>query len=232
LIIANSLNHFFSRPIIINFKNYPEIVGEGSIMLAKEAENVLRDWNVDLVLAPPICSLQSVSESVGLPVISQHVDDVQSGATTGFIVPESVKACGATGSIINHSEHKISPQSVNNLVKRLRGLNMVSIVCAADIEEAVTLSKFAPDFIAIEPPELIGKGVAVSKANPSIIVNTVLAISKISSKIKVLCGAGIVDKEDVIKALELGACGILVASGIVKASSWEEKIKELSSAFG
>jgi triosephosphate isomerase len=54
LIIANSLNHFFSRPIIINFKNYPEIAGEGSIMLAKEAENVLRDWNVDLVLAPPI----------------------------------------------------------------------------------------------------------------------------------------------------------------------------------
>jgi triosephosphate isomerase len=226
------LNRLFSRPFIINFKNYPEIAGKGSIMLAKRAANVLCDRKVDFIVAPPICSLQAISDAVKVPVISQHVDDVQIGATTGYIVPESVKACGAVGSIINHSEHKISPQCVNNLVERLRDLSMVSIVCADDIEEAKILSKFAPDFIAIEPPELIGKGVAVSKVNPSIIVNTVKALHKISSKTKVLCGAGIVDKEDVTKALELGASGILVASGVVKASSWEEKIAELSSAFG
>ena len=46
-----------------------------------------------------------------------------------------------------------------------------------------------------------------------------------------LCGAGIVNKSDVTKALELGADGILVASGIIKSSSWYHKIEELSSAL-
>jgi triosephosphate isomerase len=47
----------------------------------------------------------------------------------------------------------------------------------------------------------------------------------------VICGAGIVDKADVESALKLGAKGILVASGIIKAKSWYEKIHELASGF-
>jgi triosephosphate isomerase len=47
----------------------------------------------------------------------------------------------------------------------------------------------------------------------------------------VICGAGITDKGDVTKAMELGSQGILVASGIVKATSWEKKITELASGM-
>lgn len=225
------MSRSYLRPLIINLKNYPEISGEGSINLAKEAAFVHEASNVEIILAPPPPILHAVAGSTGLPIISQHVDDIQMGASTGFIVPEIVKSSGAVGSLINHSEHKIGFQNIKNLVERLSTIDMVSIVCAADVEEVTKISSLRPDFIAIEPPELIGSGIAVSRANPSIIVDSVRAAHTGSPSTRVLCGAGIVDKDDVKKALDLGASGILVASGVVKSPSWKKKIEELSSAF-
>jgi triosephosphate isomerase len=167
----------------------------------------------------------------GVPIVSQHVDDSTIGATTGFIIPEILKSYGAVGSIINHSEHKIDHSQIKNLVKRLRDLDMISIVCADDMDEVDAISRFSPDYLAIEPPELIGKGIAVSKANPSIIRDSVRLVKQISSTVRVLCGAGIVDKNDIEKALELGSEGILISSGVVKAPSWYNKILELSSVL-
>jgi len=43
-----------------------------------------------------------------------------------------------------------------------------------------------------------------------------------------LCGAGIVTGEDVAAAVKLGAKGVLVASGIVKAKNWIKVIEELA----
>jgi triosephosphate isomerase (TIM) len=225
------LSRSFLRPLIINLKNYSEISGEGSINLAKEAAFVHEEYNVEIILAPPPPLLHAVVDSTDLPIISQHVDDIQMGASTGFIVPEIVKSSGAVGSLINHSEHKIDFQNIKNLVERLNSLDMVSIVCAADVEEVTKISSLRPDFIAIEPPELIGSGIAVSRANPSIIVDSVRVAHTSSPSTRVLCGAGIVDRDDVKKAFDLGASGILVASGVVKSLSWKKKIEELSSAF-
>ena len=221
----------FLRPLIINLKNYLEIGGNDSIKFASEATGVQKKYDVDIVISPPLSSLLAVSNITKLPVVSQHVDDKSVGPSTGFIVPEIIKSCGAVGSILNHSEHKIDLLTVNNLIKRLRGLDLISIVCAADVGEVKNIAAFSPDYIAIEPPELIGKGIAVSKANPSIISKSVKIVRNNSTTTRVLCGAGIVNKSDVTRALELGVDGILVASGIVKSSSWYSKIEELSSAF-
>jgi len=107
----------------------------------------------------------------------------------------------------------------------MRKLGMTSIVCAQDPHEVMEISAFEPDFIAIEPPELIGSGRAVSKENPEIITRSIEAAGSHS---RVICGAGITDGSDVAKAIELGSHGILVASGIVKAESWTAKIAELA----
>jgi triosephosphate isomerase len=220
----------FNKPLIINLKNYSEISGDNSIRIVEDAKNVRLMNHADIVVAPPPSSILALSK-IAIPIVSQHVDDAAIGATTGFIVPEIVKSYGAIGSIINHSEHKIEYYQIKSLVKRLRDLEMVSIVCAADLDEVEKTSRLSPDFLAIEPPELIGKGVAVSKANPSIVKNSVKVVKRISPAVKVLCGAGIVDKYDVEKAIELGAEGILISSGIVKSSSWYDKILELSSVL-
>jgi triosephosphate isomerase len=220
----------FDKPLIINLKNYNEISGENSLKIVEDSKKVCLVNHKNIIIAPPPSSVLALSKQ-GVPIVSQHVDDSTIGATTGFIIPEILKSYGAVGSIINHSEHKIDQPQIKNLVKRLRDLDMISIVCADDMDEVDAISRFSPDYLAIEPPELIGKGIAVSKANPLIIRDSVRLVKQISSTVRVLCGAGIVDKNDIEKALELGSEGILISSGVVKAPSWYNKILELSSVL-
>ena len=200
--------------------------------LSKVSEQVSNDTGVDIIISPPQPALSQVCATVKTPVLSQHVDFSKPGSTTGFMVPEIVKSYGAVGSLINHSEHRIdSIDSIRELVSILKNLQMVSIVCVRTPEEAGTIANFNPDFIAIEPPELIGSGKAVSTENPSIVTKSISAVVERSDSSKVICGAGIVDKADVESALRLGAKGVLVASGIIKAKSWYNKIHELASGF-
>ncbi len=214
-----------NRPLVINFKNYLDASGARTIELAQAAQKVAKELKVEIVLAPPQGSLALVAISVDMPVVCQHVDDAKEGSTTGFFVPEIAKMYGASGSLINHSEHRIAIEAIEGLVKRLRDLGMTSIVCGRTPDEVEKIAAFSPDFIAIEPPELIGSGRAVSKENPAIITNSIKAAG---GRSKVICGAGITDKGDVAKAMELGSYGILVASGIVKAKSWPDKILDLA----
>lgn len=213
------------RPLILNFKNYAEASAARTVELARAAQDVARKLGVEVVVAPPQPSLALVCRAVDIQVISQHVDDAQEGATTGFFVPEIAKSYGAAGSLVNHSEHRMEPASIKSLVGRLHRLGMASIVCARTPDEVSRIAEYRPDFIAIEPPELIGSGRAVSKESPSVITDSIRAAGDRS---RVVCGAGITDGGDVAKAMELGSHGILVASGVVKAKSWSDKIAELA----
>ncbi len=216
------------RPLIINFKNYDEVSGQRVVKLAKAAQAVARKLKVEIAVAPTQPALALVARNVKLPIICQHVDDQKVGSSTGYFVPEIAKSYGASGSLINHSEHRIEMKQIASLVERLRGLHMTSIVCAREPWEVMEISAFQPDFIAIEPPELIGSGRAVSKENPAIITKSIEAAGMRS---KVICGAGITGRGDVLKAMELGSRGILVASGIIKASSWVGKIADLAAGM-
>lgn len=216
------------RPLVINFKNYDEVSGDNAVKLARAALAVAKKLKVEIVVAPPQAALALVAKSVRIPVMCQHVDSEKVGSSTGYFLPEIAKSYGAAGSLINHSEHRIEMKQISSLVERLRKLGMTSIVCAREPWEVMEVSVFQPDFIAIEPPELIGTGRAVSKENPAIITKSIEAAG---SRAKVICGAGITGKGDVAKAIELGSHGILVASGIIKARSWAGKIAELAAGM-
>jgi len=216
------------RPFIINFKNYEEVSSDNVVKLAMAAETVASKLDVEMIVAPPQPSLAMVAKSVKIPVICQHIDNEKVGSTTGFFVPEIAKSYGAAGSLINHSEHRIDLKNIASLVERLRNLGMTSVVCAREPDEVKQISAFEPDSIAIEPPELIGSGRAVSKENPVIITKSIEAAGSHS---RIICGAGITGKEDVSKAIDLGSHGILVASGIIKADTWLDKIDELASGM-
>ena len=216
------------NPLIINFKNYEEVSADGAIRLGQTARQVAEKLQVEIILAPPHPVLALIAREIEIPVICQHIDDEKMGPSTGFTVPEIAQSYGAKGSLINHSEHRIEMNSIARLVERLRRIGMVSIVCAQEPQEVVEISAFEPDFIAIEPPELIGSGRAVSKENPTVITKS---IEGAGSRSRIICGAGISDKEDVSKAMELGSEGILVASGVIKATSWDKKITELASGM-
>jgi triosephosphate isomerase (TIM) len=215
-----------NKMFIINCKNYDEIAGEKIIEIAKTAEKISKKYKVPIAIAPPHHLIPLITK-FKITVLAQHVDDEKIGSTTGFMVPEIVKKSKINGSIINHSEHRISEKEITSLVKRLTKLKLKTILCVKNVNEARKYAKLNPTFIAIEPPELIGTGRAISTEKPALITNAVQAVKNAKNSTKLLCGAGIVSGQDVSKAKELGSKGILVASGIVKAKSWEKSISEL-----
>jgi triosephosphate isomerase len=215
---------------IINFKNYEEVSGANASKLAKIAEKISKKYGIKIAVVPPQHLLSEIAK-ISIPVLAQHVDVANTGSTTGFIVPEIIKKSNVSGSLINHSEHRISEKEITELVSRLKKLGMISVVCVKDVNEVKKYAKLNPDYIAIEPPELIGTGKAVSKEKPEVITKSVIAVKQAKNSTKLLCGAGIVSGKDVAKAIQLGAKGILVASGIVKAKNWNDIVEEFALAI-
>lgn len=217
--------------LLVNFKTYGEATGNAAVKLAKAAEAVSRKKDANVVISVQPTDLHRVSAAVGIPVYAQHIDPITSGSHTGWILPEAVKEAGAKGTLINHSERNVETAKIADCVKRCRELGLVSVCCAATPEKAAEIAAFLPDFIAIEPPELIGGKVSVSTARPEVISDTVDAVKRVSENVMVLCGAGVHCGKDVAKALELGAVGVLVASAIVKSESPEKVMLDLISGF-
>ena len=215
---------------IINCKNYEEIAGDQIIKFVKIVEKISKKYKIKIAVAPPQHLIGLISKS-SIPILAQHVDVSKVGSTTGFVVPELLKKSRVSGSLINHSEHRISTKEIIELILKLRDLKMISVLCVKNVAEVKKYAKLNPDYIAIEPPELIGSGKAVSKEKPDLIIKAANAVKNANNNTKLLCGAGIVSGEDVSKASELGSKGILVASGIIKAKSWEKMISEFAKSM-
>ena len=215
---------------VINCKNYEEISGDKIKKFIKIAEQVSKKYKIKIAISPPQHLIGLVANS-SIIVLAQHIDNSKVGSTTGFIIPELLKKSKVKGSLINHSEHRISSKEIEKLVLKLKELKMISIVCVKDVAEVKKYLKINPDFIAIEPPELIGSGKAVSKEKPDLIEKAARVVNNSKNKTKLLCGAGIVSGEDVAKSIELGSKGILVASGIIKAKNWNKIISEFAKAL-
>ncbi len=213
--------------IIINFKTYEESTGDNAITLAEICSKVAEETKTSIAIAVQSTDIYRISKIVSIPVLSQHIDAIDFGKNTGFLLPESINQTGAEATLLNHSEHRLDFDLLKKSIERAKQAELKTVVCAKDAEDAEKIAHLNPDFIAVEPPELIGGTISVSEANPEVISDSVKAIKSINNKIKVLCGAGIHNKNDVKKSIELGADGILVASGIVKAENQELALRDL-----
>jgi triosephosphate isomerase len=203
--------------IIVNFKTYLESSGKRAVELALKADKVSKETGVCIVVAPQLVDLAKVAEAVEIPVFAQHIDPIKPGSFTGHVLAESVKEAGAIGTLINHSERQLKLSDIEAIIALTREKNLISCVCANNPRVSAAVAALKPDIVSIEPPELIGTGIAVSKAKPEIVTDTVKMVHHICPDITILCGAGISQSEDVSVALKLGSRGVLVASGIVKA---------------
>lgn len=214
--------------IVLNLKTYPEILGKRGWDLAKRFASVAEDAGASIVICPPATDLAHVAKLVQIPVFSQHVDAVEPGQSTGWLPPEALVEAGAAGTLINHSERKVAWEEMAKVVPRCRELGLEVIACADDLAEAETLAKLSPEYIAVEPPELIGGDVSVTTAKPDVVSRAVERIHAANPNVGVLCGAGVKTRKDVAKALELGALGVLLASGVVKAKDPEKALRDLA----
>jgi triosephosphate isomerase (TIM) len=214
--------------IIVNFKAYAESTGKKAIELAKKAERACKETGVNIVVAPQFTDLCRVAEAVELPVFAQHIDPIAPGAFTGQVQADAVKEAGVVGTLINHSERQLKLADIDAVVRLAREKDLVSCVCTNNPSVSAAVAYLQPDIISIEPPELIGTGVAVSKAQPEAVTNTIQLVRKVNDHAVILCGAGISHGEDVSAALKLGTQGVLVASGIVKAKDPYTVLREFA----
>ena len=217
--------------IVVNFKTYPESSGKEALALAKICEQVAHETGSVIMVAPPLSDLALVASSVDIPVYAQHVDDVRSGNTTGHVTMENIRASGASGTLLNHSERRIKVAEIHDLIGNARALHMATIVCTNNPGVSVACAAMGPDAVAVEPPELIGGDISVTTANPGIVSDTVRAIRAVRPDVAVLCGAGVKGRADVQKAIELGSSGVLLASGVVKAKDKRAVLMDLASGL-
>jgi triosephosphate isomerase (TIM) len=215
--------------VILNFKTYLESTGKNALKLAIASEIVAEETGVNIVIAPQSPDIYKLSNEVNIPVFAQHVDAVDAGGHTGSSLLECVNEAGAVGCLINHSEQRMKLADMDVVVKKARRKNMITVLCTDNIETSAAASSLKPDFVAIEPPELIGSGIPVSKAEPEIVKGTVDIIHHINPEISVLCGAGISTGEDMRAAMDLGSEGVLLASGIIKSKDPKKALLNLVS---
>lgn len=214
--------------IIVNFKTYLEATEKKALELAKIAEKVSLETGVCVGVSPQFADISLIAGSASLPVFAQHIDPILPGKCTGHVLPESVKAAGATGTLINHSERPSNLSDIDLTIRRAREVDLVSLVCANNPDVCAAAAALKPDMIAVEPPELIATGIAVSRAKPEVITKTVELVKRINPEMFILCGAGIKDGEDVSAALRLGTGGVLVASGVVKSKDPYKSLLDLA----
>ena len=205
--------------IIVNFKTYLESTGKRAVALAKDAEKVFLETGVNVAVAPQFADIAAVAKAVKVPVFAQHIDPIKPGNSTGHILAESVAEAGAVGTLINHSERQLKLAEIEAIITLAKEKGLISCVCANNPSVSAAAAVLQPDIVSVEPPELIGTGIAVSKAQPEVVTNTVKFVRVCNPNIIILCGAGISQSEDVATAIKLGTQGVLVASGIVKAKN-------------
>lgn len=202
--------------IVLNFKTYVESMGEKAVRMAKYCEEVSQESGIEIIACPQIPDIFRVAGAVKIPVFAQHIDGAGAGGFTGHINADCVHFAGAVGTLINHSERRILLSEIDSAIQSARKASLRTIVCTNNIAVTSAAAALFPDFVAIEPPELIGSGIPVSKANPDIVSGSVSAVKGINPKVRVLCGAGISTGDDVAAAVELGTDGVLLASGVIK----------------
>lgn len=218
--------------ILVNFKAYESGTGKRGVEMAGICRQAERVSGVSVLPVVQGLDLYRVSKEVEWDwAWCQHADGIDYGAHTGWMLPEGIKQSGANGVVLNHAERKF--ENIDDLklaVDRCRSVGLSVGICANDLEAVKEMVELRPDWVAYEPPELIGSSeVSVSSAKPEVVKAAVEVCSH--AGIKLLIGAGIHSANDVRVGLELGASGFLLASAVMKSEDPGETLRELLAGY-
>lgn len=210
--------------ILVNLKAY----SCDALTISHGAQAVTESSGERVAVAPQTAQLRAVSET-GVETWAQHISGNTYGSHTGSTLGASVAEAGATGTLLNHSECRLRLATIDAAITRAHAAGLSVIVCANNPEQIAAVTALGPEYVAVEPPELIGSGTPVSQADPDIVRDAVKAAESVDESVDVLCGAGISTGVDVAAARELGADGVLLASGVAKAPDPEQVLNDLVS---
>jgi len=211
--------------VLVNLKAYPcdpEAIGAA-------AETVAAETGARIAVAPQAADLRAVADT-GVETWAQHVSPVEHGSHTGSTLAERVADAGAEGTLLNHSEKRLRLADIDDAIGAAERAGLDTVACANNPAQVGSVAQLGPDAVAVEPPELIGTGTPVSQADPDVVRAAVDAASEVGD-VPVYCGAGISTGDDVAAARDLGAEGVLLASGVAKADDPEAALRDLVTAL-
>lgn len=212
--------------VLVNLKAYDC----DPVEIGAAAHDVGTAHDVRIAVAPQAADIARVSET-GVETWAQHVSPNDTGSHTGSTLAEAVAANGADGTLLNHSENRLKLADIDGSLDAAERAGLETCVCANNPRQIGAVAALGPDSVAVEPPELIGTGTPVSKADPDIVTGAVDAAAAVDDSVGVFCGAGISTGEDVVSAQELGSTGVLLASGVAKADDPRAALENLVSGL-
>lgn len=218
----------------IGLKGY--LFGKDALELAKAADKISKKYGITIIFDPQHVDISKIAaETENIYVFAQHMDSIKIGVGVGSILPEAIKAAGAVGTLLNHSERRINLSEISKTIKRADEVGLATLVFADSPEEAAAIAHLNPNIILAEPPELIGSGTSVGKLQEEFISKTIAAVKKINPKIIIASSAGVRTADDVAEIIRLGAQATGSTSGILKSKdpikTMEEMIKALKEAW-
>jgi len=197
----------------VGVKNY--IFGDTVLELALASDNAARKYDVDVIFTAPYVDIRRISENTSrLFVIAPHMDTLRPGRGLADVLPESLKAAGAKGVMMNHCERPMSLATLRRTIARANELGLFTLACADTLSEVKALAHLHPDSINPEPTELMG---SVSTNDMEYVVSSIRAVKSIEPDILVEIAAGITNGEQVYNNIISGADGVGAASGIINA---------------
>jgi triosephosphate isomerase len=208
--------------ILVNLKAYPC----DPVAVAEAARDVADESGVRIAVSPQAAHIERVAET-GVETWAQHVSPNGHGSHTGSTLAEAVADAGAEGTLLNHSENRLKLADIDASLDAAERAGLETCVCGNNPEQIGAVAALGPDSVAVEPPELIGGDVSVSTADPDIVVDAVEAASAVDESVDVYCGAGVSTGDDIVAAQDLGATGILLASGVAKADDPRAALEDL-----
>jgi triosephosphate isomerase len=208
--------------VLVNLKAYPC----DPVAVARAARDVSESTGVRVGIAPQAADLAAVADT-GVETWAQHVSPNPHGSHTGSTLAEAAARAGATGTLLNHSENRLKLADIDGSLAAADRAGLETVVCANNPAQIGAAAALGPDAVAVEPPELIGTGTPVSQADPDVVRDAVEAAAGLDESVDVFCGAGISTGEDVTAAADLGATGVLLASGVAKADDPRAALENL-----
>lgn len=201
----------------IGLKGYA--YGAEAVRLAKAADRLGHEHGVTVIFDPQLVDLSAIArETQHLLVFAQHMDPVEVGRGAGRVLPEAIKAAGAAGTMLNHSERRMTLADIHRAIRRADEVGLATMVCADSPEEAAAIAHLGPNIILAEPPALIGSSRAAGPGMREFVERTLDAVGRINPEIIVMCSAGIQTPDDVAQMVGLGVAATGSSSGILTAA--------------
>jgi triosephosphate isomerase len=189
------------------------------VRLARAADRLSHELGVTVIFDPQAVDIPAVArETTHLLVFAQHMDPVAVGRGAGMVLAEAIKEAGAVGTMLNHSERRMTLADINRAIQRAREVGLATMVCADSPEEAAAIALLGPDIVLAEPPELIAGNRSAATEMRGFVERTVALVGRIDPDVIVMCGAGVQTPDDVAQMVGLGVGGTGSSSGILKAA--------------